>query len=474
MKVYDSLSGEKEEFAPVEPGKVIMYVCGLTPYDDAHLGHARTYIAFDIIKRYLIYKKYKVTHIQNITDVEDKIINRAKQVKRNPVELAEEFHKKAMKLFDQLNILKADYYPKVSEHMKEIVGIIELLKKKGYAYESSDGIYFDVSKFKEYGKLSKQKLDKHIESDRQGEDKESPEDFALWKKGKDIINFESPFGEGRPGWHIECSAIGTKYAKRTIDIHGGGRDLMFPHHENEIAQSEAAYEKQFVKYWMHTGFITVNGEKMSKSLGNFITIKEILSKHDPNGVRLFFALTHYKSPIDYSEKEIEAAEKTVERIFGTVERLQEQDKNGTVGKEKFEKYVNDFYMWMDNDFSTPEALASLFGLIKELNIALDKEGLGKETKKYLEIEMKNIFDILGLKKVEKTLEGRREQIENLAKEFEVNVDKDLKKMIDSIIEQREEARKNKEFSKADAIRNKLKDLGIELEDNPKGAKYKIV
>ncbi len=474
MRVYNSLGSKKEEFAPIEPGKVIMYVCGLTPYDDAHLGHARTYIAFDIIKRYLIYKKFKVTHIQNITDVEDKIINRAKQTKRNPIELAEEFHKKAMELFKKLNVLEADHYPKVSEHMKEIIGIIELLKKKGYAYESSDGVYFDVSKFKEYGKLSKQKLDKHIQSDRQGEDKKEPTDFALWKKGKDIINFESPFGEGRPGWHIECSAIGTKYAKRTIDIHGGGRDLMFPHHENEVAQSEAAYGKQFVKYWMHTGFITVNGEKMSKSLGNFITIKEILSKHDPNGVRIFFALTHYKSPIDYSEKEIEAAEKTVERIFGTVERLKEYSKNGNTGKERFSKHIEEFYKWMDDDFSTPEALASLFGLIKELNIALDKEGLTKEAKQYLEVEMKNIFGILGLKKVEKTLEEKREQIEGLAKEFGLKVSKDLEKMLDFIIEKREEARKKKEFSKADAIRNKLKELGIELEDDSKGAKYKII
>ncbi|MDD5337574.1 MAG: cysteine--tRNA ligase, partial [Candidatus ainarchaeum sp.] len=284
MQLYNTMTKKMEVFEPLSGKKVNLYVCGLTPYDHTHLGHARTYVAFDMLKRYFTQGGYDVFHIQNVTDVDDKILKRAAERKISPRELAESFNSEAMELFKKLNILEANAYPKVTEHIPEIIALVQKLLDSGYAYETETGIYFEVRKFPDYGKLSGQKLGEIISGSRKevDETKRNPEDFALWKKTKDeALEFESPWGTGRPGWHIECSAMAGKYAK-TLDIHGAARDLIFPHHENEIAQSEAANGQKFVNYWLHTGFLTVNGEKMSKSLGNFVTLADVLSQHSPN------------------------------------------------------------------------------------------------------------------------------------------------------------------------------------------------
>ncbi|MEW6329461.1 MAG: cysteine--tRNA ligase, partial [Candidatus Micrarchaeota archaeon] len=323
IKVFNNLTKKIEEFHPLgeREREIQMYVCGVTPYDYSHLGHARTYAAFDVIKRYFEYRGYKVRYIQNITDIDDKIIKRANEVGADPLKLSLEFQKSALEDMDALKIARADKYPKVTEHIPEIIALIKKLISRGYAYETEDGVYFEVEKFPDYGKLSKQSLDEikagaRVEID---EKKRNPADFALWKKAKPGEPFfESPWGKGRPGWHIECSAMSMKYLGDNFDIHGGGRDLIFPHHENEIAQSEGATGKQFVKYWLHTGFLSVNKEKMAKSLGNFITIKDALKKHDADSLRLFYALTHYRSPIDFSDKNVEYAHNALEGLRNTL------------------------------------------------------------------------------------------------------------------------------------------------------------
>ncbi len=485
MQIYNSLSNSLEEFQIKNQPKIIMYVCGLTPYDDVHLGHARTYVAFDIIKRYLMKKGYSIYHIQNITDVEDKIINRAKEKNRDPLELAEEYQGKADELFTQLGILDADIYPKVSDHIEEIIEMVQKIVENGYGYISKDGVYFRTSKFKSYGKLSGQNLEKIRKGARVeiNENKETPEDFALWKIVDDeMITFDSPFGKGRPGWHIECSAMAMKYSKaKTIDIHGGGRDLSFPHHENEIAQTEAALKVPFVKYWMHTGFLTVNGEKMSKSLGNFITVKDVLKTHKPNSMRLFFAHTHYKSPIDYSEDEMKATEKTIERIFESYGKLNVDNvKEDGEGIEIFEEDVKNFYKYMDDDFNTPQALASFFSLIKKINIAVNSSGFSSDTLKYLKKEVKEILDIFGFVEEKKGIVDENKLIElfeEIKYRYEIKLalkrNVSVEDIIESIISIREHVRKKKDYVGADEIRDKLKELGVILEDRNGKTKHKI-
>ncbi len=466
MKIYNSLSKKIEEFAPITNKKIIMYICGLTPYDNAHLGHARTYISFDIIKRYFIKKGYYIYHIQNVTDVEDKIINRAREKNIDPIILADEFQKKADAVFDNLNILRADVYPKVSLHIKEIIEMIEKIIKNGYGYITKDGVYFNVSNFKGYGKLSGQKLEELKTGKRKEilEDKKNDSDFALWKIEKNpIIQFESPWGSGRPGWHIECSAMAMKYSNgKTLDIHGGGLDLSFPHHENEIAQTEASYKIPFSKYWMHTGFLTVNGEKMSKSLKNFITIEEILKKYPANAIRLLFAQNHYKSPVDFSESEIEASKKTVERVLNAFERLKmEKPRSDGEKIEHFKKEIDEFYFHMDNDFNTPMAFASFFNLVKKINIALEEKGVSKEAFEYLKKEFENILWIFGF-----VIENKKIDIDGLkaiANECGIN-EKNEDKILGELKKLRELYRKEKNYSKSDEIRAKLKEIGIDLED----------
>ncbi len=463
MQFYNSLSRKVEKFEPLEQGKVKMYVCGLTPYDHTHLGHARTYVAFDMIKRFLLLNNYEIFHIQNITDVDDKIIRKAKESNTNPRELAEKFHSEAMELFRKLHILNADVYPKVTEHIPDIVALIKKIMENECAYETETGVYFEVKKFNNYGFLSGQKLDEIIAGSRKevDETKKSPEDFALWKKTKgEIMEFGSPWGTGRPGWHIECSAMAGKYAK-TIDIHGGARDLIFPHHENEIAQSEAASRMPFVKCWLHTGFLTVKGEKMSKSLGNFVTLGDVLAEHSPNAVRMFFAMAHYRSPIDYNPEQIRQAESIVERIFNFMGNLDEslmkkgkkEAKDESLSNEMKNKFRN-FHTFLANDFNIPDAITYVFSVMKSVNAHLEGGGCDYDALELVKKEMEKALYILGLERETKEL------------------DEKTKEEVERLVALRDEARKKKDFATSDAIREQLRQLGVLLEDDEKTKKTK--
>jgi len=451
IKVYNTLHRKKEEFVPGDK-KVRIYICGLTPYDYAHLGHAKTYVAFDVIIRYLEYRGYEIFHVQNVTDVEDKLINRSKEVNKNPLEIADFFFKDALKDFDALNIKRADLYPKVSDHIEDIINFISKLIEKDYAYESGGNVYFEVEKFKAYGKLSHQSIKDIITGVRVSidENKKKSVDFALWKKAKEgEIFWDSPWGKGRPGWHTECSVMSIKYLGIPLDIHGGAIELAFPHHENEIAQSEAYYDKKFVKYWLHTGVLTVDGEKMSKSLGNFITVKDLLKKYNPMVLRLYLASIYYRSRMDFSEETLESAKSSLERIYNAKWKLDESLKNP--GKENdlenaIKKVKKSFESAMDDDFNTPKALAAYFDLVKEINKSAESASKAQllKAKKLFE-DIGNVFGIL--------VKEKKEDLEE--------------KLIQFIIDLREEARKKKDFETSDKIRAKLKEIGIILEDGEK-------
>ncbi len=461
IRFYNTLTGEKEVFKPQDPQRVTIYVCGLTPYDHAHIGHARTYCAFDMIKRFLISKGYGVYHIQNITDVDDKIIKRAKETGQSAKEIPEFYHKEALSLFRKLNILPADVYPKVTEHIDEIINLIKRLMENGYAYETETGVYYRVARFADYGKLSKQSIDELKKGARIAPDetKEDARDFALWKKGEDIISFESPWGIGRPGWHIECSAMALKYGGQTIDIHGGAKDLIFPHHENEIAQSEGATKKQFVLYWMHTGFLTVNGEKMSKSLGNFITLKDVVNRFSTNAIRLFFALTHYRSPIDYSEEALARMEETVKRMKAFWFSICNEDVGQGEDDIGLRKEVFNIFAKMDSaledDFNLPEAMGEFFKLMRITNKAMQEGRIRQGLLESIKRKTKEIMFIIGF-------ELGQEQ------------SKELKALVEYLINLRSEYRKAKQFEKADEIRNHLKDIGIILNDKGNETRWTLV
>lgn len=464
MLIFNTLTRKKEPFGAKEGGKLFIYVCGLTPYDHAHVGHARTYVAFDTIKRCLLHKGADVFHIQNVTDVEDKIFNRSRETKIPPQDLAERFQGEAIELFDLLNVLRANVYPKVSGHIPEIIEMIQRMQKNGLAYETETGVYFSVKKFRNYGKLSGQRMDEikkgsRIEAD---ETKEHPEDFALWKKGEDVLTFDSPWGIGRPGWHIECSAMAMKYTGgKPLDIHGGARDLIFPHHENEIAQAEGSTGEKFSRFWMHTGFLTVNGEKMSKSLGNFITLKDLLSRHAPNAVRLFFLRSHYRSPVDYSEDSIRSAEESVKRIFNLWDKLDEAlvEEKPSAPDKSFRKdsdaEISGFYACMDDDFDTPGAIAHLFNLASLSFSQLEKERPDLGQLAAVREKLEQMLWILGLKKEE------------------IEMPEMTEKLVSLLIDLREKARKEKNYGMSDDIRKRLSELGVVLEDSDKGVRWRI-
>lgn len=484
MHVYNSLSKEMEPLEPVKPPEIIMYVCGLTPYDKAHIGHARTYVAFDILKRHLSKKGFKVFHIQNITDVDDKIIKRCRETGADPKTLTRENHDEALLLFDRLNITRADVYPKVTEHIPEIIETIKKIIANEHAYETKTGVYFDVSRFIGYGKLSGQKIDEIKAGSRKevDESKDDPSDFALWKKTKgEIIEFDSPWGKGRPGWHIECSAMSGKYAKRTIDVHGGARDLIFPHHENEIAQSEAADGKKFVKYWLHTGFLTVNGEKMSKSLGNFITISEVLSRHEPNAVRMFFALTHYRSPIDYNEDAINAAGESAERVLNSIGLIKEciaEKKKKAAKDEKFEKesagLVGAINAAMENDLDTPTAIAAMFNLVRMSNAHIEGKEVDYAQLAKILSSLEHFAWIIGIKEATVELDGKKEEIMKVLASIAPNAKaKTVEGALDELVKLRDEARKSRDYGKSDLIRKELGDIGVLLEDVGGKTKWKL-
>lgn len=480
LVVYNTLSRKKESFQPQHEGEVRMYVCGPTVYDSSHLGHARSIVAFDVIRRYLEYKGFDVRYIQNFTDIDDKMINRAQEQGVTISVLAKKYIQEYFQDFDQLGVKRATAFPRATEHIPDMITHIQKLIDKGYAYEANGSVYFRVSKFKKYGRLSRreqQKEETEVDTTEEGE-KEHPEDFALWKTMKPNEPFwESPWGKGRPGWHIECSAMSTKYLGEPIDIHGGGMDLIFPHHENEIAQSEALTGKPFAKYWLHNGFLTVNKEKMSKSLGNFFTIQEITAKYDPEVIRLFLISSHYRSPVDFSDAHLEEAKTRLNRIHNAIDLLQRHLKEVRDTEavapikpsssdqklwEAVSKLQEEFEKAMDDDFNTPIALASLSQFLTQLNsILTSSQTVTSGTLEKVNSILDAYGEVLGLYRQRMHIEGKAAEREDV---FET--------LIQLLIDLRNQARKQKDFTMADLIRAKLKDLGIILEDEKTGTVWK--
>jgi len=450
VKIFNTLSGQKEEFRP-QGDLVKIYACGVTPYSDCHIGHAMSYITFDVVRRYLEFKGYKVKYVQNFTDIDDKIIDRAQQLGIAPVELAEKFIAQYFADMDLLNIRRADVYPRATQEIPGIIEVIRGLIDKGHAYEAQGSVYFRVKSDLDYGKLSHQDLDALQVGARVevGSEKEHPLDFALWKAAKPGEPcWESPWGKGRPGWHIECSAMSLRHLGQTLDIHGGGRDLIFPHHENEIAQSESfTGVVPFVRYWMHNGLLQLGGEKMSKSLGVLVTVKEVLQRFSPDAVRLFILSSHYRSPLSFSEEGLEAAEKGVERL-----RLAAHVDGGTDSAEAIDvaAFRQGFVAAMDDDFNTAQAIASLFDLAREINRAAS-EGVDIKQAQQTLLELCNL---LGL-----TLKERE-------------TSQDEKLVIESMVTARGNARKQKNWQEADRIRADLEEMGIVLEDTAKGTVWR--
>lgn len=483
IRIYNSITREKEDFVPVEKGKVKMYVCGMTVYSDAHIGHARTYFAFDVIRRYFEYKRFDVTYVQNITDVDDKIIAAASQKGVDPLEYSKKFTDICLNELDALGIRRADFYPKASETIDDMIKMTQEIINKGYGYESEGDVYFSVEKFPDYGKLSGQKLDDLMAGTRKdpGDKKQNPFDFALWKSVKPgEPSWDSPWGPGRPGWHIECSAMSSKILGLPFDIHGGGMDLRFPHHENEIAQAEAATGKEFAKYWMHIGLLTVEGEKMSKSIGNIVNVKDLIKKWDPEVVRFFFAQAHYRSPPDFSDKGLENAKKGLDRIHRVREKLEayiKEDKKCEKDKKylnTIEKFKTDFELAMDDDFNTPQAVSIIFDFVNDTNKFFEENSevdsnLCKSALETL-IKLGNILTLFQDKKDDISQDrGLLEQIKFLAKDFATDVNgKTIEELLDILLEAREKARSDKNWSAADRIRDKLEELGFEIQDTDNG------
>ncbi|MGP4082476.1 cysteine--tRNA ligase [Pseudalkalibacillus sp. R45] len=462
IHIYNTLTRQKEPFKPIEEGKVNMYVCGPTVYNYIHIGNARPPIVFDTVRRYLEYRGYDVHFISNFTDVDDKIIKAANELGEEVPSLAERFIEAYHNDTTELNVRKADLHPRVTETMDDIIQFIETLIEKGYAYEAGGDVYFRTKKFKDYGKLSQQSIDELRVGARiqVGEHKEDPLDFVLWKTAKEgEIFWESPWGKGRPGWHIECSAMVKKYLGDTIDIHAGGQDLSFPHHENEIAQSEALNDKKMANYWMHNGYININNEKMSKSLGNFILLHDLIKKVDPQAFRFFMLNVHYRHPINFTEELLESAKTSLDRIRTTVENLEHRiEHSADLGMDnekwlqKIEDYKQRFIKEMDDDFNTSNAIATLFDLSKEANVYLQEKNTTIEVLEKFVSVIAEIGEVLGL-----VLKGEKELL-----------DED----IEALIEKRNQARKEKNFQLADEIRDNLVEQGIILEDTPQGVRWK--
>jgi cysteinyl-tRNA synthetase len=495
LTIYNSLSSQKEEFISVEKDKVKLYVCGMTVYSDAHIGHARTYYAFDVIRRYLEYKGYKVTYVQNITDVDDKIISAANKEKIDALDYSRRFADRCLKDLDKLGIRRADLYPKASETIQDMIEMCKTLIEKGYAYESEGDVYFSVEKFNNYGKLSGQKIDemKATSCTLTGENKHNHFDFALWKKAKpDEPFWKSPWGKGRPGWHIECSAMSSKFLGLPFDIHGGGMDLRFPHHENEIAQAEAATGKKFAKYWMHIGLLTINGEKMSKSLGNIININDLLKNWDSEVIRLFFAQTHYRSPPDFNERAIKNAEKGLERIHRLKEKFEyilegssdiidesQLSDNERIYYNIIKDFKNSFEKSMDDDFNTPEAIALIFNFVNKSNSFLENNpnpnfGLCSYSLNTL-IQLGGVLSLfqpkLSFDNVKEDSQIIKLQ-DILFKYGGKDKIKNVEDLMNRILEIRQNARIRKDWKVSDDIRQELKNIGFEVQDTVSGSSWR--
>jgi cysteinyl-tRNA synthetase len=481
LRVFNTMSGKMEEFKPLGAKHVGVYVCGPTVYDWAHLGHARTYIAFDVIVRWLEFKGYSVFYVQNITDVghltpdtaEDKIVKRAKEERIEPMQLVEVYMREYFRDLDSLGVKRPDISPRATGHLIEMIEAIQSLITKGYAYEVNGNVFFDVSKLDDYGKLSKIKPEAMLEGSRfeVHPDKMNPRDFALWKRAKKdtVLKWWSPWGTGFPGWHIECAIMGLKYLGSQFDIHGGARDLIFPHHENEIAQSEAMTgKKPFVKYWLHTGFLSINGEKMAKSLGNYITVREALKKYDAEAIRLFVLSTQYRSEIDFTDKKLKGAEASLRRLYNTLESLEYTKKDSVKRQltseekdfdEKVKKIRGEFVKAMDEDFNTPQALAALFEMSKEINRFLDeqKQVSNGFLRKVYEC-FSELGKALGLFQKEKTKQIGEKIVDDL---------------VQLLFDVREELRKKGDYGLSDEIRARMKKLGLVIEDTAEGPKWKL-
>lgn len=472
IRIYNTITDNKEELIPNEDNKIGMYVCGPTVYDSAHLGHARSAVSFDVIQRFLRKAGYDLTFVRNFTDVDDKIIKRANEQGVSPEELAERYIKEYKEDMASLNVQTPDYEPTVTGHIKQIIELIEKILEKGYAYQVGSDVFFSVRKFKNYGKLSHRTLENMLEGTRidVNEQKRDPLDFALWKGAKPgEPSWDSPWGKGRPGWHIECSVMSMEYLGPNFEIHGGGKDLIFPHHENEIAQSESVTSKNFAKYWIHNGLIQINSEKMSKSLGNFFTVKNAVERWSSEAIRFFFLSHHYNNPADFSEKVMDDTESSLERIYSTLKRAMdlrtETDETDEELEKATEKFKTNWFNSMCDNFNTADAIGNLFDLIRTMNRSLDSRGWTATMEDTL-AEIRNFSNVLGILQ-----KNPGEYLEENAYNLQ-SVDV-AEEEIQKLVEERTEARKNKDFSKADEIRDYLDSKGIILEDKPDGTIWKV-
>ncbi|MCT4508913.1 MAG: cysteine--tRNA ligase [Tepidibacter sp.] len=464
MKLYNTLTRKKEEFIPLEEGKVKMYSCGPTVYNYFHIGNARPFIIFDTLRRYLEYRGYDVTYVQNFTDVDDKIINKANEEGITSLEVADKYIKEYFIDADGLGIKRASVHPRVTDNIEQIIEFVKELEDKGYAYAVNGDVYFDTKKFEGYGKLSKQNIE-DLEAGARievNDNKKSPMDFVLWKSKKEgEPGWSSPWGEGRPGWHIECSVMSRRYLGDTIDIHSGGQDLTFPHHENEIAQTEARTGKKFANYWIHNGYININNEKMSKSKGNFFTVRDISEKYDLDIVRFFLLSAHYKNPVNFSDDMLKQAGSGLERLYNTknnLEFLKEKlegsmsDEERTLVKE-LDTFRNRFIESMDDDINTADAISVIFELARFINTNVDDKASLEFANECYNL-FKELTDVL-----------------NIANK---STDDSIDEEIENLIAQRTQAKKNKEYQLADDIRQKLLDMGILIEDTRQGVKWRRV
>jgi hypothetical protein len=474
IKVYDTLSKEKSLFVPVTPGEVKIYVCGVTPYNHPHIGNARPAVTWDVIRRYLIHVGYKVQFIQNFTDVDDKIINKAQGEETDWKTISDRYIEAYFKVMDALHVRHADVYPRVSDHMKDIIQMISKLIEKGHAYILDNDVYYDISTFKAYGALSGRKIEDMLAGARVevNEGKKNPGDFALWKGAKPgEPSWESPWGPGRPGWHIECSAMSIHYLGNNFDFHGGGSDLIFPHHENEIAQTEGTTGTKFVNYWLHNGFITINSEKMSKSLNNFFLVKDALESYSGDALRYFLLSVHYRNPLDYSTERLDEAEKNMERLKEVIHRIRElailsgnmETEESRALAEASDEALKGFHEAMNDDFNTGLATGALFDLARSINtysaiidtgVTVDAAAVNKAYE-----ALKIITDVLGI-------------LEKEWNDDNAVSDGDYQALMDVILSVRQEARKNKFYQVSDSIRDKLGAIGIIIEDTPTGVRWK--
>ena len=465
MKIFNTKTRQKEEFVPIEEGKVRMYVCGPTVYNFFHIGNARTFIVFDTIRKYLEYRGYDVTFVQNFTDIDDKMINKANEEGTTVKELGDRYINEYFTDADGLNIKRADVNPRATEYMEKIVSFIEELIQKGFAYDVDGDVYFETKKFESYGKLSGQNIEDLQSGARISVDerKKDPMDFAIWKSAKEgEPAWPSPWGEGRPGWHIECSCMAQDILGDTIDIHGGGSDLTFPHHENEVAQSEARTGKEFVNYWMHSAYLNIDNKKMSKSLNNFITARDALAKYDSEVIRLFMLQAHYRNQLNFSADLLESTKASLERMYNAISHLEnlisevsreEMSKDEVAFEKKLKEHKDKYISKMDDDFNTADAISVIFDLVKDINSELGVESSKTIVMQALEL-MRELGGALGI--LQKSTKGS------------------LEDEIEELIAQRQQARKDRDWALADKIRDDLKERGIVLEDTPQGVRWKKI